>query len=90
MVQPAWRGSASTREGLIEAWKPSLMPGDDGLTVLSVLWRVLSPGWRIAVKRFPVKGPGAVRKERVLTKAEAAQRIEVIASCIERTGVLPL
>lgn len=78
------------REFVVEMWKPSLGHAWglwDGL--LLTCWSVVKPGWRVNVKNFPVKGPKAVHRERIRSKADAERRIDEIAESLQRGGWPP-
>lgn len=74
-------------EFIVEIWKPSWSHGIDIWDSLAfALWSLVSPGWRINVKRFPVRGRKAIYRERVGSRAEAEQTAEAIADSLRRTG----
>ena len=77
-------------EFIVEIWKPSWGEGIDFWDSLAyALWSVVSPGWRINVKRFPVRGRKAIHRERAGTRAQAQERAEAIAQSLSRTGNVP-
>jgi hypothetical protein len=70
-------------EFVVEAWKP----GFDGFELHSLVlwaWSIVSPGWRISVKRLP--GARPVHRERVRARDEMLARMDKLAASIERTG----
>ena len=78
------------REFVVEMWKPSFDHAWglwDGLLLLC--WSLIKPGWRINVKRFPVKGSKAEHRERVRSEVDAERRIEEIAESLRRFGWPP-
>jgi hypothetical protein len=77
-------------EFIVEIWKPSWSEGIDIWDSLAyALWSLVSPGWRINVKRFPVRGRKAIHRERAVSRADAQQRAEAIAESLSRNGYLP-
>jgi hypothetical protein len=77
------------KEFIVEIWKPSWSEGIDIWDSLAYgLWSLVSPGWRINVKRFPVRGRKAIYRERASSRAEAQQTAEAIAESLRRTGTV--
>lgn len=77
-------------EFVVEAWKPSFWDGVGLLDSLALgLWSLLSPGWRINVKRMPVLGGKALHKERALSERAALNRLDAIAEALKHSGRLP-
>ena len=73
-------------EFVVEIWKPTWREGIDIWDSLAyALWSLVSPGWRINVKRFPVRGRKAIYRERAGSRAEAQQSAEAIAESLRRT-----
>ena len=76
-------------EFVVEAWKPSW---DHGIGLIDAMAMgflcLISPGWRINVKRLPVRWGKAVCRERAGTEREALDRLHVIANGV-RQGRLP-
>lgn len=76
-------------EFIVEMWRPSWSEGMDFWDSLAYgLWSLVSPGWRINVKRFPVRGR-AIHRERARTFPQARERAEVIAESLRHTGKVP-
>lgn len=85
--------SVTTPDGdefVVEIWKPSWSEGIDFWDSLAyALWSLVSPGWRINVKRFPVRGRKAIHRERAASRADAQQRAVTIAESLRRNGDVP-
>lgn len=76
-------------EFVVEIWKPSWSEGIDIWDSLAyALWSLVSPGWRINVKRFPVRGRKAIYRERAGSRSEAQKVAKAIAESLRRTGNL--
>lgn len=76
---------------VVEIWKPSWGEGVDFWDSLALAaWSLVSPGWRINIKRFPVRGRKAIYRERAGSWEEAQRRLEVLAADLRRTGTLPV
>lgn len=78
--------SPSGEEFVVEAWRPLEAYGATPL--LGMVLAVISPGWRVGVKRFPVAfGSRAVHIERVLGEKAAQRRVDSLARGIEQGRV---
>ena len=74
-------------EFVVEIWKQSWSEGIDIWDSLAyALWSFVSSGWRINVKRVPVRGRKAIYRERAGSRADAQQSAEAIAESLSRTG----
>ena len=74
-------------EFVVEIWKPSWSDGMDVWDSIGyAVWSLVSPGWRINVKRLPVRGRKAMYRKRAGSRAEAQTAAEAIADSLRRTG----
>lgn len=79
---------AATPEGdefVVEAWRPSWEHGFGLLgAVATGIWSLISPGWRINVKRLPVRGGRALYRERARSEHEALDRLGALADAVRQ------
>ena len=79
---------AATREGdefVVEAWKPSWEHGLGFIAAAATgIWALVSPEWRINVKKLPVRGGRALYRERARSEREALDRLHALADAVRQ------